>query len=78
MRRVNIDGFRFMDLDDFMFMEIVPIRFEVEDGILKSGFRVDGITKIGSRVEGLFMDKLSGSDKLCFKWISDNWVNAKK
>lgn len=78
MRRVNIDGSRFMDLDEFMIMEVVPIRFEAEEGVLKSGFKVDAITKIGSRVESLFIDKISGSDKLCYKWISDNWVNAKK
>lgn len=78
MNRKNIDNFRFIDLDELLVMEIIPIQFVDEARLVKDGFRVDGITKNGLRLENLYSDKQSGSDKLCFKFIADNWVNVKK
>ncbi len=77
MNRKNIDNFRFIDLDEFVSMEIVPIQYVTPEMIVKNGFRVDGITKTGLKFEGLYVDKVSDGDKLCYKFIADNWVNAK-
>jgi hypothetical protein len=77
MNRKNIDNFRFIDLDEFSMMEITPMQFVDEGRILREGFKVDGITRNGVRVEGLYVDRVSSQDKLCVKWISDNWVNKK-
>ena len=77
MNRKNIDNVRFIDLDEVLIMEIVPIQY-VEDKLVKDAFRVDAITKTGLKLESLFVDKQSSTDKLCYKFIQDNWVNAKK
>lgn len=78
MNRKNIDNVRFIDLDEVLIMEIVPIQFIDEAKMVKEGYRVDAITKTSLRLESLFVDKQSGTDKLCYKFIQDNWVNAKK
>jgi hypothetical protein len=78
MNRKNIDNVRFVDLDEVLILEIVPIQFVNEAKVVEEGFKVDAITKNGLRLESLFVDKQSHTDKLCYKFIQDNWVNAKK
>jgi hypothetical protein len=78
MNRKNIDNVRFVDLDEFLILEIVGFKFPNEEEVLKIGYRVDGITKTGARVESLYSDRTSAQDKLCVKFIMENWVNAKK
>jgi len=81
MNRVKLDDVRYIDLDEFISMEIVPIQFiDDKDGVktVKDGFRVDGITKQGLRVDSLCIDKQSGKDLACRNFVMANWVNAKK
>jgi hypothetical protein len=77
MNRKNLDNVRFVDLDEFVLMEIVPIQFPDDGKVLRDGFRVDGVSRNGLRIEGLYVDRQSGQDKLCQKFIADNWVNKK-
>lgn len=83
MNRKNIDGQRFVDLDEIAFMEIVSFKYEFHDAptnmtTLKKGFRVDGVTKTGLRIESLYEERQSGTDKMCLNFINANWINAKK
>lgn len=78
MNRKNIDNIRYVDLDEVVIMEIVPIQFVIEGNMIKEGFRVDGITKTGLRIESLYVEKQDKVTIRCEKFIADNWVNAKK
>lgn len=78
MNRKNIDNVRYVDLDEFIVMEIIPIQFIIEGNMIKEGFRVDGITKNGLRIESLYVEKQDNTKVRCEKFIADNWVNAKK
>jgi len=78
MRRTNIDGVRFLDMDMFWYVEIVPHQIIGDDMIVRGGYRVDGVTADNQRVEKLFADIQSGTTKLCEKWVLDNWLGVKK
>lgn len=78
MNRKNIDNVRYVDLDEFVVMEIVPIQFIGNDKVVQEGFRVDGITKTGLRIESLYVEKQSNDTVRCAKFIAENWVNQKK
>ena len=81
MNRKNIDNFRFVDLDEFVMMDIEPCQVIVKEGelsVVKECFRVDGITKQGLRIEGLYKDTQSGKIDMCSNFIMKNWVDAKK
>jgi hypothetical protein len=77
MNRKNIDNIRFVDLDEFVVLQIVRIEFADESRTLKDGFRVDGLTKNGLTIESLFVDRQSGKPDLCTKFIMDNWSSKK-
>ena len=81
MNRKNIDNMRFVDFDEFQEMRIVPIQFPEKIGentVLKEGYEVIGYTKQGLKVEELFVERQAKDSTRCFKFIMDNWVNAKK
>jgi hypothetical protein len=78
MNRKNIDDLRFVDLDEFVALSIVPIQYiDNVNKIVKEAYKVDGVTKNGLSIPELFIDRQSGTDKLCHKFIMDNWVNKK-
>ena len=66
----------FVDMDEFLLMEIERFQYVQEPNTLKIGYKVVGTTKNGFKVE-LYKEVESGLDTKCYAWINTNWLKLK-